>query len=421
MKRIIPLIFVFLLVATALADGGYFPPPDYPQMYEPTQEAIVLHNGYRETLIIKPSFSGDAGAFAWVVPVPAYPEVTESDRELFRELYQLTSPQYIAQSSVGFGGAMMATAESKDVGIYFHERKQVGIYDTVIMSGWDENNFMWWFEKEGFSIPESAKPIIKEYMNKNWIFVVMKIEKSEYEGEIEPVQFEFDSPNPMYPLRISSVNKGASEIRLYSFTQHRMSEPGFEVEYASRIEPEEIIHRYPKLNQLLDRGYFLTRMERTMWPAEMTYDIVLEEDVTVDPWTGQPNSEEYVPVRERPFDWGGLILLNIFAIPFLFVTGQIFRAIFNRVGKKKRKLSIARALGYSVVLAVLLNLVLYSGSLGQIFNALISAPFELLETIYWVVLVVFSYLSGLFAIALGLAVIAAIFYAVHWLSVKLLK
>ena len=410
MRHLLPVIFILLLAINVNADGVYFPPPHHDQLYEPMQEAIIIFDGHHETLIIKPSFSGKASEFAWVVPVPSYPTVNESERELFYELERMTLP--VRYSPMPMGLTFSGEAKASDVGIYLHERKQVGIYDTVVMSGWNEDNFVWWFQKEGFAIPDSARPIIREYMGKQWVFAIMRINSSEFQGEIQPVQFGFDTPEAVYPLRISSVNKGASEITLYAFADARMQEDGFNVTYAKQLDAKDLVYGYPKLNQLLNRGYFLTKLERTMWPADMAYDIVLAKDTTTNPWTGEEESQEYVPKHEAPFEWGAFFIINIVAAIFLAFAALAFRLVFNRFTKKKR-ITVKRALAYGAVVLALFDLTAYSGQLGR---AIMSIPALLPWAAGWLRPAV-----GLIAVvAAPLAVLGALFYMMHWAATKLL-
>jgi len=408
MKRLLPIIFILLLAINVNADGCYFPPPNHGQLYEPTQEAVIVFNGHHETLIIKPSFSGEASEFAWVVPVPAYPTVEKSDRELFYELDRLTSPVRYGPAPMGL--TFSGEAKASDVGIYLHERKQVGIYDTVIMSGWDENNFVWWFQKEGFNIPDSARPIIKGYMDKHWAFVVMKINSSDFDGEIQPAQFGFDTPEAVYPLRISSVNKGASKITLYAFAESRMQEDGFNVTYAKQLDAKDLLYDYPKLNQLLDRGYFLTRMERTMWPAEMSYDIALAKDTTTNPWTGKEESQEYVPRREAPFDWDMFFFVNLAAAAVLAIAALAFRFVFNHFNRKS-PIGVKRVLAYGAVLLVILDIVIYYDQLGSAAASIPALLSGWLLPVVWLATMIF----------VPLVFLGAIFYAVHLAATKLYK
>jgi hypothetical protein len=233
------------------------------------------------------------------------------------------------------------------------------------------------------------------------------------------VKFEFGTPEPVYPLRISSINKGASEIDLYVFAEHRQQEQGFEVSYASRVTAGEM-SRYPTLNKLLDREYFLTKLERTMWSGEMSYDIALADDTTVNPWTGAEEDQVYEPKHERPFDWGVLIIVNIIAVPALAIASLVFRFALNRFVKKK-KLGVLRALAYGLAALVLLNIVLFSGQLGEIMLQILLLPFMLLSGIgSWLDDLLPLLFVGL-VLAIALAGVGAVFYAMHWASSKLLK
>jgi hypothetical protein len=272
------IILALLLACTqyVAADGGYFGPPHHDQSYEPSQDVILMHDGSTETLIIRPSFSGDASSFVWVVPLPAEPSAIEkSDKELFLELERYTLENF-HRNTEGIGLGYTAVSPG-DVGIYFHERKQVGIYDTVVMSGWNSENFVWWMQKEGFAIPDAAQPLIQEYMDKSWVFVAIKINGTDFEGELEPVKFVFNSTKPIYPLKISSINQGPSDIRIFVLAGGPASEEGFAIYPSGIVTALEVNNSYPLMSQLLlDRDYYyLTRLERTMSPEEMTDDLEL--------------------------------------------------------------------------------------------------------------------------------------------------
>jgi hypothetical protein len=268
-------VILALLLACAAADGGYFGPPHHDQSYEPSQDVVLMHDGSTETLIIRPSFSGDADRFVWVVPLPAEPSVIEkSDKGLFLELERYTNKNFHRNTEgLSFGYTAVSPG---DVGIYFQERKQVGIYDTVVMSGWNSENFVWWMQKEGFEIPDAAQPLIQEYMDKSWVFVAIKINSSDFEGELEPVKFVFNSTTPIYPLKISSINQGPSDIRIFVLAGGPASEEGFAIYPSGIVTALEVNGSYPLMGQLFERDhYYLTRLERTMSPEEMTGDLEL--------------------------------------------------------------------------------------------------------------------------------------------------
>lgn len=95
-------------VTTVSADGGLFIPFSYENIYQPSQKAVIIYNTEeeKEDLILQVKYEQGAENFAWVVPVPDYPAVNESDAKLFEDLYYLTThyPRPIPGGWLGDGG-----------------------------------------------------------------------------------------------------------------------------------------------------------------------------------------------------------------------------------------------------------------------------------------------------------------------------
>ncbi|MBD3260472.1 MAG: DUF2330 domain-containing protein, partial [Candidatus Altiarchaeales archaeon] len=104
------------------------------------------------------------------------------------------------------------------------------------------------------------------------------------EGTIQPITLTFPSHEIIYPLRISAINKGVTEILLYVFSQHKTQVEGFDVEYAKWIEVEDV-EDYIEIQEILDDRYYLTKHRASMWPKQMTQDLVI---------TKAPNNTPYV-------------------------------------------------------------------------------------------------------------------------------
>ncbi|MBU0762488.1 MAG: DUF2330 domain-containing protein [Candidatus Altiarchaeota archaeon] len=129
-------------------------------------------------------------------------------------------------------------------------------------------------------------------------------------GTIQPLKLSFKSENAIYPLKISSVNKGATEILLYVFAKHKVSEEGFATEYARWVETDDVKH-YEVLNEVLDNRYYLTKLRREMWPKEMTEDLILEK--------AQDNSEVIHVVYEDGYYLGWAITFFSIFILYLMI------------------------------------------------------------------------------------------------------
>jgi hypothetical protein len=98
------------------------------------------------------------------------------------------------------------------------------------------------------------------------------------QGTIQPVMLSFPTNETVYPLKISSVNKGQSEILIYVFGKHKASADGFSIEYADWVGIDDVRGR-KYLGELLDDRYFLTKMRRAMWPNEMKEDVIIGDAV----------------------------------------------------------------------------------------------------------------------------------------------
>ncbi len=72
---------------------------------EPSQKAALLYAHGRERLIISPSYEGPPGGFAWVVPVPARPQVQILQGALFHELARIVEPAPRPGSAPSFSKA----------------------------------------------------------------------------------------------------------------------------------------------------------------------------------------------------------------------------------------------------------------------------------------------------------------------------
>jgi len=272
------MVILFLLATTAapvLADGGFFPDSVYRDLYESAQKAVILYGNSTEHLILSVSFEGDAEDFAWVIPVPAKPEIGVTDPDLFWELSDFTATE-IPKGGGGFGCLGGATeGDTEEEGVDVIEEQVVGPYATAILSATNATALTDWLNANGYVFPEEGKEIVDEYIEKEWYFVATKInamvdiDLAEYEeveeeasealaeGAIEPIILSFASDEIVYPLRITSLstmNATSPEVLLYVFADHvmvpeqyplyigygRWYENSFSLEFADNLSVEDL-------------------------------------------------------------------------------------------------------------------------------------------------------------------------------------
>ncbi len=274
-------LFTFLLIAICLlpltiADGCVFI-PDYSEVYAPSQKAAIFWDGTTETMILSTKISVDnLTNLAWVVPIPSKvkPEVDEGDIQIFYELTDLFNP---IDTSKGWGLGVM-DGGMRNQGIQVIETKKVDIYDITILKATDASVLVDWLNENGYNTPETAIPILQDYCDRgDFYFIANKINLTnkyenlkitnmdricaeaisipdyliedeyleeyikywlEYETECEnasssaikilyelkqgistPLKFTFQPEKPFYPMKISSINDGDTEVKVYVFSE----------------------------------------------------------------------------------------------------------------------------------------------------------------------------------------------------------
>ncbi len=222
--RHIPLPFLaaalLIGVSNGFADGGFFW-NKAADLNEPSQKAIIHWADGREVLVIQVKYEGQAEDFAWVVPLPARPEIhaIPPADDPFAEISYFTQHR----PREGLRGAH-EDGDGPREPVTLLERKVVGVYDVAVLSASDPVALSQWLNNNGFAFPEKRADVLQHYTGKKWVYVAMRIDRKALNadaarklntGELQPIRFTFASERMVYPLRISSVNAGQTEVLLY--------------------------------------------------------------------------------------------------------------------------------------------------------------------------------------------------------------
>ncbi len=278
-KKKILSVFLFLLfisfTAPIFADGCFF---GYKDIEEPSQVGVILKDRGTEDLILFVNAQGDVNDFAWVVPVPSYPTLSEGDPDLFFDLSYLTtytpSPPIF---SCGTGDIVYAPGNS---GVHIWESADIGVYKTTILSADNPSALINWLNENGYKFPEDAQDAVDYYINKRYFFIAMKVKKeneeiSQYYMGINPIRIHFSADKPIYPLKISSISASSTtEVLLYIFGHIPWEYPGFNVEYSSYITPKDYAGLGGISKLLNGKSLYLTKMRAILSPSDMKEDLI---------------------------------------------------------------------------------------------------------------------------------------------------
>lgn len=225
---------------SALADGCMFyskkellgNPPD-----SPSQRALILHDGATEKLIVQVKYQGQAMDFSWVLPLPAVPPsdaIKTTDDEIFNTLYSMTQPRiYYVESLNGArywgerGPKEAADAANQPAPIQIWQQLNVGPYFITTLSSTQKDALVTWLNANDYYFPDNASETLQYYIDKQWCFVAVKVnfqsrESSRSAKSLVPLEITFNTPEIVFPLRISGISAApSSEILLYVISTHR--------------------------------------------------------------------------------------------------------------------------------------------------------------------------------------------------------
>jgi hypothetical protein len=209
---------------------------------EPSQKAIICKQGNTETLILQVKYEGLAENFAWIVPLPARPEVTAINAydSPFGEISLYTQ----RRSRWGYRGRMDKRGGAEKGAVKVLEQKIVGVYEIAVLAAEDAGALTKWLNKNGYAFPEKRKDVLEHYTKKDWVYVAMRIDRKALKkdevkklktGELQPIRFTFKTEEIVYPLKISSINAGETKVLLYVLADEPMhvkndgKRPGFSI------------------------------------------------------------------------------------------------------------------------------------------------------------------------------------------------
>lgn len=212
---------------------------------EPTQKAVICFDSGHEHLLLQVKYQGPLEEFGWLIPTPSLPNVEKGTMEPFYELSQLTQRHFGTPGAGQTRGTLgIAAAMGGEERVKVIEVKTVGAYEVAVLSAEDSGSLERWLKAHDYSFPEGKAALVEEYTRRGWYFVAAKIElnkglgfksvsstgpkdpKSATKarervqsklsiGELHPLLISFDTPKPVFPLKISAVNGKASEVSLY--------------------------------------------------------------------------------------------------------------------------------------------------------------------------------------------------------------
>ncbi len=214
-----------LLSEQSKADGGMIPFHDF-SVYEPGQKAIIGWNGEEEIMILSVDvYSSKDTKALHLVPFPSEPEVWQGNVSSFEKIEEIINEgRYSYGDGEDNGKEGRLGGNGSQIEIVFHDK--IGAHDISILKVKDSTHFKEWVENylkengvQDVVFPPNTNNVIEYYLKKEMSFFAFDvIEISKNESSVEPLVYKFKTDRLIFPLKISSIIKGESQISLALIT-----------------------------------------------------------------------------------------------------------------------------------------------------------------------------------------------------------
>ncbi len=230
----------------ARAFCGFYVSKADSSLYNHASQVVMVRHGDKSVLSLMNDYQGEPSDFALVVPVPEIlqkEQIHIGDRELFKQLDEYSSPRLVeffdtdpcqifrpmAESAVS--GAprvhhrnVAAAPEANALGVTVEAQYTVGEYDIVILSAKQSDGLETWLQENGYKIPLGAHRALEPYIRQDMKFFVAKVNLKEHQASglsyLRPIQFAFESPKFMLPIRLGMINaQGPQDLIVYALTE----------------------------------------------------------------------------------------------------------------------------------------------------------------------------------------------------------
>ena len=213
-------------------------------LYNHASQVAMVRNGDRTVISLMNDYEGPLDEFALVVPVPVVlqkGQVHLGDREIFKKLDAYSTPRLVeyfdpdpcellrpmaeARAAAPMLSMNAAGADSaRSLGVKIEATFAVGEYDIVILSAKESTGLETWLTQNGYQIPYGARRALEPYLRQNLKFFVAKVNLKEQKrtglSYLRPLQFAFESPKFMLPIRLGMINaQGPQDLVMYLLTR----------------------------------------------------------------------------------------------------------------------------------------------------------------------------------------------------------
>ena len=208
------LFFTLTTPHIAHACGGFFC-SNVPINQATERILFTKRNDGKITTHVQIQFSGSKTDFAWILPVPAVPELGISHNTVFQQLQFATQPTFQLEweeSDCEFlpppiffrdGIDAESPTAASDVEVIAEER--VGPYETAIITSTDPTAMTEWLVNNGYQLGNLGADLLRPYIDMGMYFLALRLAANSDVGDLQPIAMTYEAQQPMIPIKLTAV------------------------------------------------------------------------------------------------------------------------------------------------------------------------------------------------------------------------
>lgn len=243
-----------LVVSPAFADGGIWIRDEAVTATAGTsdQRAVLVYDPgtQTETMVLSTRYQGELRDFAWLIPVPGTPQLSDVGTwadgvSVLNDLYQITEPRAVVTVTSGGGGcgggggSSSSTTYGATANVRLNEWLNIDDLYLAVLAPQVTDELTVWLTRNGYATSAQSRAILEFYVQKGWGFVAVKVDPTPLsgtrrpswpEGETTgyfpqwPLKLQFQTDQFVFPLRISQVSTidERVDVVLYAIAPYRV-------------------------------------------------------------------------------------------------------------------------------------------------------------------------------------------------------
>ena len=226
------ILVLFIHLPIAYADRGGFSPIGE-TVSESGQKAIIAWNGTHEILILSTDVSSsNESEVMEIMPLPSNPAISKGEIQSFLKIEELVNTYFaVTISSYLLNRQRLGSEEQTAPKITITFQEIIGVHYLTVVTAEETSELIQWLEnfleQESYNktLPSDMEELLSYYMQNGMKFFVIDIIKTNATVKtIDPLIYEFKSSKLYYPLRISTLFSGYTEISLFTITNNLLSD-----------------------------------------------------------------------------------------------------------------------------------------------------------------------------------------------------